>query len=319
MKRILLIGVVILAFAITVVGAAVPEEYVEEISVGDAAGSFIHNVPDASQPPSNILHFHSVDNWCAPLAAANSIVFLDLVVEFDWAHGVTGGLDPLELSEYLGYFMATNGEGSPDRENAQQGVPGTLSKDIGPGILDFAVWDGHEPPDVSPLEKEQVKWEAVHLDQQVDDELLFKLLVEFIWETGVPPILSFTYWNPMIVKEEKIGEEKILTYFAAWGEPIASTQEIRPEKPEEEKKSEVPVEYWDASVGHAVTAVGFLEGDPDGARDPLPNTLWVIVHDNWASTAENIAIPWKNINGIVFFGGEPLFDLLQWIQDEAER
>jgi hypothetical protein len=45
----------------------------------------------------------------------------------------------------------------------------------------------------------------------------------------------------------------------------------------------------------------------------------VIVHDNWASTAENIAIPWKNINGIVFFGGEPLFDLLQWIQDEAER
>ena len=317
MKSRLLIVTVILAFAITVVGAAVPEEYVEEVGVGDAAGLFIHNVPDASQPPSNTLHFHSVDNWCAPLAAANSIVFLDLVVGLDWARGVTGGLEPLELSEYLGYFMATNGEGDPHRENAQQGVPGTLSEDIGPGILDFAVWDGHEPLPVPPLEKEQVKWQAVHLDQQVDDELLFTLLEEFIYQTGVPPVLCFTYWNPMVVEKEEIGEEKVLTYFAAWGEPIASTQEIRPEKPEEEKKSEVPVEYWKAGVGHAVTAVGFLEGDPDGSGS-LPNTLWVIVHDNWASTPQNLAIPWENINGIVFFGGEPLFELLRDIQHKAE-
>ena len=317
MKRILLIGVVILAFAMTVVGAALPEEYVEEVGVGDAAGLFIHNVPDASQPPSNTLHFHSVDNWCAPLAAANSIVFLDLVVKFDWAHGVTRGLDPRELSEYLGYFMATNGEGSPDRENAQQGVPGTLSEDIGPGILDFAVWDGHQLPDVPALEKEQVKWQAVHLGQRVDDELLFTLLGEFIYQAGVPPILSFTYWNPIIVEKEEIGEEKVLTYFAECGEPIASTQELRPEKPEEEKKSEVPVEYWKGSVGHAVTAMGFLEGDPDGSG-PLPDTRWVIVHDNWASTPENLAIPWENIKGIVFFGGEPLFELLRDIQHKAE-
>ncbi len=315
MKRILVIGVVILVFAITVVGAAVPEEYVEEVGIGDAAGLFILNVPDASQPPSNTLHFHSVDNWCAPLATANSIVFLDLVVEFDWAHGVTGGLDPLDLSEYLGYFMATNGEGSPDRENSQRCLPGTLSEDIGPGILDFAVWDGHEPPDVPPLEKEQVKWEAVHLDEQVEDELLFKLLVEFIYQTGVPPILSFTYWNPMIVKEEKIGEEKILTYFAAWGEPLSSTEMLHKENPK------VPNEEWNEKegIGHAVTAVGFFEGDPDGASGPLPSTLWVIVHDNWASTPQNLAIPWENINGIVFFGGEPLFDLLRWIQHKAER
>jgi hypothetical protein len=241
-------------------------------------------------------------------------VFLDLVVGLDWAHGVTGRLDPLELSEYLGYFMATNGEGSPNRENAQQRLPGTLSEDIGPGILDFAVWDGHEPPDVPRLEKEQVKWQAVHLDQQADDELLFRLLVEFICETGVPPILSFSYWNPIIVKEEKIGEEKVLTYFAEWGEPLSSTEMLHKENPKE-----VPVEEWNErqGIGHAVTAVGFLEGDPDG-RGPLPEMLWVIVHDNWASTPENIAIPWKNINGIVFFGGEPLFELLEDFQHRTE-
>ena len=81
----------------------------------------------------------------------------------------------------------------------------------------------------------------------------------------------------------------------------------------------VPNEKWNEKqgIGHAVTAVGFLEGDPDGSG-PLPETRWVIVHDNWASTPENIAIPWKNINGVVFFGGEPLFELLQCIQHKAE-
>jgi len=314
MKRILLVGVLILAFALTVVGAAVPEEYVEEVGVGDAAGLLIHNVPDASQPPSNTLHFHSVDNWCAPIAAANSIVFLDLVLGLDWAHGVTGDLDPLELSEYLGYFMATNGEGDPHRENAQQGIPGTLSEDIGPGILDFAVWDGRESLDVPPLEKQQVKWQAVHLDQQVDDELLFTLLVEFIRQTGVPPVLCFTYWNPVIVEKEEIGEKKVLTCFAAWGKPLSCTQVLHKENPK------VPNEEWNnkQGIGHAVTAVGFLEGDPDGERGSLPNAFWVIVHDNWASTPENVAIPWKNINGIVFFGGEPLFELLEDFQHRAD-
>jgi hypothetical protein len=314
MKRILLIGVVILAFAMSVVGAAVPEEYVEEVGVEDAAGLFIHNVPDASQPPSNTLHFHSVDNWCAPIAASNSIVFLDSVVGLDWAHGVTGDLDPLELSEYLGYFMTTNGEGDPRRENEQQCVPGTLSEDIGPGIVDFAVWDGREALDVPPLEKQQVKWRAVHLDQQVDDALFFTLLVEFIRQTGVPPVLCFTYWNPVIIEKEEIGEKKVLTYFATWGKPIASTQVLHKENPK------VPNEEWNKKqgIGHAVTAVGFLEGDPDGERGSLPNAFWVIVHDNWASTPENIAIPWKNINGIVFFGGEPLFELLEYFQHMAE-
>ncbi len=71
-------------------------------------------------------------------------------------------------------------------------------------------------------------------------------------------------------------------------------------------------------MGHAVTTVGFLKGDPDGERGSLPNTFWVIVHDNWASTPQNLAIPWENINGIVFFGGEPLFELLRDIQHKAE-
>jgi len=314
MKRILLIGVLTLTFAITVVGAALSEEYGGEVHVGDAAGSFIHKVPDACQPPNNVLHFHSVDNWCAPLATANSIVFLDSVVGLDWARGVTGGLDPLKISEYLGYFMATNGEGSPDRENAQQRLPGTLSEDIGPGIVDFAVWDGREPPHVPTLEKERYEWKAVRFDEQVDDELLFEFLAKFVSGTGVPPILCFTYWNPEEMATFNLEPDGTPICFATWGESLSSTEILHKENPK------VPNEEWNEKqgIGHAVTAEGFLKGDPDGSG-PLPETRWVIVHDNWATTAENVAIPWKNVNGIVFFGGEPLFELLDDFQHMAEH
>jgi len=100
-----------------------------------------------------------VDNWCAPLAVANSLVFLDLVVEFDWAHGVTGGgIEIWDLSEYLGYFMATNGEGSPDRENARCHSSGTLRKDIPPGVMEYACWDCdnlYETPPPELIEKRE--------------------------------------------------------------------------------------------------------------------------------------------------------------------
>ena len=56
-----------------------------------------------------------------------------------------------------------------------------------------------------------------------------------------------------------------------------------------------PEEYWTyGDIGHAVTGVGYkLNWDPDGAG-PIPSADWVIVHDNWATTPENVAIPWAN-------------------------
>ncbi len=301
MRRILFIGVVILVFAITVVGVAVPEEYVEEVGVGDATGLFILNVPDASQPPSNTLHFHSVDNWCAPLAVANSIVFLDLVMEFDWAHGVTGGgIEVWDLSEYLGYFMATNGEGSPDRENARYHSSGTLRKDIPPGVMEYARWDRdnlYETPPPEFIEKRGLDWHSELVEGNAWEEPLDFLLGSI--EEQIPPVACFTYWNPVIIEKEEveIGSEKVLLSFAEWGEHLSSTQVLHKENPK------VPIEEWNEKegIGHAVTVVGFIKGDPDGARGPLPNTLWVIVHDNWVSTPENIVIPWDHLAGVVVF------------------
>jgi hypothetical protein len=50
------------------------------------------------------------------------------------------------------------------------------------------------------------------------------------------------------------------------------------------------------SLGHAVTAVGFIPaGDPDdiGPSQGMGATDWVIVHDNWSSTARNVIVPFN--------------------------
>jgi len=301
MKTACLIGIVLLVLIAMVGGIAAQQDHVAELKVGDAAGLFIHNVPDASQPPSNTLHFHSVDNWCAPLAAANSIVFLDLVVGVDWAHGVTGGgIEVWDLSEYLGYFMATNGEGSPDRENSRHHSSGTLRKDIPPGVMEYVRWDRdnlYETPPPELIEKRGLDWHSELVEGNAWEEPLDSLLGSI--EKQIPPVACFTYWNPVIIEKEEveIGSEKVLLYFAEWGEHLSSTEMLHKENPK------VPIEEWNEKegIGHAVTVVGFIKGDPDGERGPLPNTLWVIVHDNWASTLENIVIPWDHVAGVVVF------------------
>ena len=54
-------------------------------------------------------------------------------------------------------------------------------------------------------------------------------------------------------------------------------------------------------IGHAVTGVGYVEiWDPDGPG-PLPLDNYAIVHDNWPTTAKNVAIPWHywDPNGVL--------------------
>ncbi len=292
-------GIACLMVIMLVVGSLAEQAGVAPLQVGDAEGLFIVNVPDASQPPGNILRFQSVDNWCAPLAAANALVFLDQA-EMEWAHSVSGGLAPLLVSEYLGYFMATNGEGSRARENAQRRLSGTLLKDISAGVSEFVRWDRDKLYDTPPpelIEKSGVDWRVELAEGTVMDEPLAFFLGSI--EAGIPPVVCFSYWNPVVVEKEElaVGDENVLVYFASWGDRIASTGVLHKADPK------VPAEVWDEkqAIGHAVTGVGFIKGDPDGDRGPLPNTFWAIVHDNWAATPENIAIPWDHVAGVVVY------------------
>ncbi len=294
-------GIVVAVFSVilAVPSMAQPEAFVARVAGEGVEGVYIDGVPDASQPPPNPLGFGSVDDWCAPLAAANAIVFLDQVAGADWALKVTGGLSPGELSAYLGYFMATNGEGSPDRLNVSSRRPGTLNTDISPGIAEFAVWPGERPP--GRMWKERYRWRVDLIGPDAGFEALWDAYCESI-EKGIPAILCFAFWNPikpsalevaLLGPEGEKSDTAWLTFYE-WGDPITSTALLRKEDPK------IPEEEWDEKwgIGHAVTGVGFLRGDPDG-RGPLPEGLWVIVHDNWSTTPENVVIPWAYVVALI--------------------
>jgi hypothetical protein len=291
---------ILLIFAMTS-GAVAQQDHVAILQVGDAQGLFIVNVPDESQPPDNKLQFASVDNWCAPLAAANALVFLDMDLSdnptVEWATGVCGGLNPLLLSEYLGYFMTTNGEGSPDRENASQRLPGTLLQDIPDAISQLVSWHGNEwsePPFLEPINKSVYEWDVMLAGK----DAAFDFLLASI-EAGIPPIICFSYWNPTVEGNERIeiNKETGLIHFASWGVALDATDVLHKHDPK------VPVEVWNEKqgIGHCVTGVGFIKGDPDGVDGPLAEQIWVIVHDNWETTPENIAIAWNHVTEVVVY------------------
>lgn len=62
-------------------------------------------------------------------------------------------------------------------------------------------------------------------------------------------------------------------------------------------------EYWNLDtsgegLGHAVTCVGYIvHGDPADPWRLTTPTDWVIVHDNWASTPRNVAVPFGTPGG----------------------
>ena len=284
------LAILLLLAFVALPALAQPESFVVRL-VGDGfEGLYIMEVPDASQPPPNPLGYRSVDNWCAPLAAANALFFLDRVAGAEWALKVSGGLSPDDLSVYLGYFMTTNGEGSAERVNAASQRPGTLNADIAPGLIEFAEWHGEPPPGL--VWKERYPWRVDFLGSDAGDEALLEAYAASI-ETGIPVVLCLAFWNPvaptaLTLSSSTSTRDAVPIAFYAWGDPITSTTDLRKENPK------TPDESWDGKcgIGHAVTGVGFLK---DRER------FWVIVHDNWSTTVMDVAIPWEYVSALIRF------------------
>ena len=249
--------------------------------------TFIANVPDTNQPPTNTLPTPNPTNFCAPIAMANILEYWDDVANHANAQNATAGLIPETVAEYLGWFMDTNNAGSPDRTNA--GFPGTENADIAPGTLEFVRWDAaHNPPGITappfalPAGKLGYNWSVLtNCDISYNNTLaLYKHEID----NGRPLVVSFDYWNPQPVgtnvTDPQTGE---LICSFIWGTNYGYSSPPDPD------------EVWTyGDIGHAVTGVGYvLNWDPDGAG-PSPLTDWVIVHDNWATTPENVAVPWAN-------------------------
>ncbi|MCJ7744368.1 MAG: hypothetical protein MUO99_07420 [Dehalococcoidales bacterium] len=254
-----------------------------------ALGTLIDNVPDTSQPPTNTLQVPNITNYCAPMAMVNILGYWDVVMGHSNAQNLTAFQQPPNLktvAEYLGWFMDTNNQGRSTRTNA--GQLGTLDVDIGPGTVEFVRWDANNqfllpPPPPPPLPAGKLGYVWTVTTNCTADYGLSLAFYKTEINAGRPLVVSFTYWNPVSVginvTDPETGE--VIDVFA-WGVNPGSSHDPNPE------------EYWSGDVGHAVTGVGYiLNWDPDGSG-PLGPANYVIVHDNWATTPKNIAIPWAN-------------------------
>ena len=247
--------------------------------------TLIANVPDTNQPPTNFLPTTLViTNFCAPIAMANILEYWDDVANNASAQNVTAGLIPETVAEYLGYFMDTNNNGSPARGNGAHF--GTRDKDIVPGTLEYVRWDNVTPPVPAPpfglpAGKLGYNWSML-MSCMTDYNLTLSLYQNEI-NSGKPLVVTFDFWNPVdkgINYTDPATGETINVY--VWGNYTSGSYPPNPE------------EYWTpGDIGHAVTGVGYIKWwDPDGVGGPIPAADWVIVHDTWNTTAENVAIPW---------------------------
>jgi hypothetical protein len=142
-------------------------------------------------------------------------------------------------------------------------------------------------PYTVPSEKNRYGWDIQFVP--VPDFLIFKDEIDL----GNPVKLDFKYWNITptggFIHDPELTEDTIFVY--DWGAMVGQSGTTNERD---------PLEYWnlaegDAGIGHAVTAVGYLENYVP------PDTNYVIVHDDWANTPKNIAIPWIDINIMGWF------------------
>jgi len=251
------------------------------ITANFALGTLIAGVPDTNQPPTVTLATTVPNNYCAPIAMINIVYYWDVVKGHPNAQNLNAGLPAITAAEYLGYFMDTNDSGSPARP---AGVHmGTRDPDIGPGTMDFVRWDAMNipPPGPPPFPLPDAKNGYVWMVTP-DIATGFNVYKAEI-DAGRPLVVTFNYWNPVstqiVYNDPETGEA---IHVFTWGGQLPGSSPPNPE------------EYWSQDIGHAVTGVGYiLNWDPDGPG-PLGSATYVIVHDNWATTPKNIAIPWAN-------------------------
>ena len=257
-----------------------------------ALGVFIANVPDTNVPPTS-----GFPNYCAPTAMVNILGYWDEVMGLPNAYNVTAFLVPRNLNtvaDYVGYFMDTNNAQAAKpvnlRGNGADGHAGTYAKDIlmlTLGNLDYVRWDAANlfntplppPGPVLPAGKVGHNWTGTN-DYSTTTNVGFPFIKAEI-DAGRPLVVCYRWWNLLPgtnVTDPQSG--KVISVYG-WGSQTSNSTN--------------PPEQWNGSygegcIGHAVTCVGYILN-----WNPLGGVAanWTIVHDTWATTPENIAIPWS--------------------------
>ena len=256
----------------------------------------IPNVPDNNQPPDTTLPSTKNDwsNYCAPFAFVNIVEYWEGVYNHPNAQGMMAGMPATQIVEYIGWFMDTNDEGNPARLNGTNpqtypSAQGTYVIDQSNGMQDFVNFDTSNTlgfPYTVTSAKKTYSW-------QISPPHPEDFAAAYIAEIGMgrPVKLDFLYWNPIpVASGDSIiipGDEPEIVYIYEWGPQIDNTDQIDME--------DLPWEKWNleqgdinSSIGHAVTGVGYI----------IDTLEFAIVHDNWSVTPKNIAIPWRNSQGV---------------------
>jgi len=261
-------------------------------------GPVIVDVPDTNPPLQDPLGTGDVTNYCAPTAAENIIEYWDVVMKDAKARFVNGNpfLGSTTVPGYIGYWMDTNDDGCPFRANgtAFGSGNGTYVADLAPGVAQYARWDannlfGCTPPPNVFAGKSGYSWTVATVDNQA--LAAFQGWVAMMGEidAGRPVMVAFCYWNPV---NGWLGPDGI-TYYT-WG-PLQDPPPENWNHPLNPDPEYGGIPFGLQTIGHAVTAIGYFANyDPDGAG-ALPQVDWVVVHDNWPTTAKDMAIPWRLI------------------------
>ncbi|MCK5557441.1 MAG: hypothetical protein KAJ01_03645, partial [Candidatus Hydrogenedentes bacterium] len=271
-------------------------------------GNYVPAVPDNVQPPKS-----GAANWSAPTSVLNVVEFWQVVGADPDSQGL---IDPADLvpgpgvrassvtSDHIGWFMDANSAGSPNRKNEKDGHRGTYDKDIGPGFDEFLRWCPRDMfgypfavPDTKTRHTRDLshKWRHYAPDRSGITETQGWNDLKTRIDAGRPLVMTFAHWslvNPHSAMLIGIPGNIGVTFYD-WD---AVPQENGSPGGGADSEHWNLVENPHLAIGHTVTAVGYLTNcDPDGTG-PLPQMDWVIVHDGWATTPTNVAVPWADVS-----------------------
>ncbi len=252
--------------------------------------TMISNVPDASHPANNVLGVPTVEQYSHPLAAANITAYWDDVQNHAYANGVNSTYDARTAANWIGWFMNTNDDGSTDRSSAV--TFGTSLANAYLGLVDWVVWDGvvgtsfgFDDPGVGLLSKQSyVSWDFDPIESNTTSQATAWTRLKQEINAGRPVWVSFSYWNP-----ESVGYSYNNVYFYDWGTAVTQSSSATNADPDANEQWQTS-SNWTLSVGHGATAIGYIENYDAGTG----SNNWVIVHDTWDTTPENLAIPFEN-------------------------
>jgi hypothetical protein len=241
--------------------------------------TMIADVPDINQPPATSLASTIANNFCAPMAAVNITTYWECVQNHSNAIGVNAGLAPDTVAEYIGWFMDTNNRGNPQASNGVSYpiAPGTYTIDQFDFFSDYIRWDANHPYSNAPAippGKNGYDW-TINIDYVVGSSYYQNQI-----DNGLPAKIDFLHWNIIYSDTMVIDTVNMDTvYLYSWGEAVPNS-------------GGEPWEEWNysdwegpANIGHAVTGVGYFI---------YQGNFYAIVHDNWPSTPQNVAVPWNN-------------------------